>query len=143
LARIGHVTVARTINEEYLTDGKISFLKEHLYHYPFNKGLHAWIQKHNRYSTMEAELLMGRGYKNNNWRDVFSKNPTLKRKAIKSFVYQFPGRPIWMFLALYLLRGGFLDGRAGLTFCLLRGFYGFMIDCKVKEYQLRNIGLTL
>ena len=139
LARIGRVTVTRAINEEYLTNGKIGFLKEHLYHYPFNKGLHAWIHKHNRYSTMEAELLMGKGYKNTHWKEVFSKNPTLKRKVVKSLVYQLPGRPIWMFLALYILRGGFLDGRAGLTFCLLRSFYEFMIDCKIKELKLRKI----
>ena len=37
LMKIGHVRVERSINEEYVTDGKISYLEAHLHHYPFNK----------------------------------------------------------------------------------------------------------
>jgi hypothetical protein len=43
-----------------------------------------------------------------------------------------------MFAALYLLRGGVLEGRAGLTFSLLRAWYEFMIDCKYAELTRRR-----
>jgi hypothetical protein len=69
---------------------------------------------------------------------LFSAEPTLRRKAIKTIVYQMPGRPFLMFCALYLLRGGFLDGKAGFIFCMLRSFYEFMIDCKALEAKLRR-----
>jgi hypothetical protein len=48
-----------------------------------------------------------------------------------------------MFLALYLVRGGVLEGRAGLTFCLLRAWYEFMIDVKRRELQRRQSNLPV
>jgi glycosyltransferase involved in cell wall biosynthesis len=143
LLKVGRVSIEREINEEYHTDGKVGFLKEHFLHYSFNKGFHAWFEKHNRYSTMEAELLAENASTEINWRDIFISDPVLRRKAIKSFVYKLPGRPFLVFLALYIIRGGFLEGRAGLTFCLLRSFYEFMINCKMREIRLRKMELPL
>ena len=143
LARIGYVKVERAINEEYKTNGKVGFLKEHLMHYPFSKGFHAWFEKHNRYSSMEAGLYAKSNIDIVKFRNLLSKNPTLRRKAIKSFVYRMPLRPLLMFLALYIFRGGFLDGYAGFTFCLLRTFYEFMINCKISELRLREKNLPL
>ncbi len=143
LARLGRVRVERTINEEYVTDGKVELLQTHLNHYPFNKGFHAWFEKHNRYSTMEGELLEARQAERHPLSDLLHRDPTLRRKWIKSLVYRLPGRPLLMFFALYVVRGGFLDGRAGLTFCLLRSFYEFMIDCKAHEVGLRKQNLPV
>lgn len=143
LARLGRVQVKRAINEEYHTDGQVGFLREHLLHYPFNKGLHAWLEKHNRYSTMEAEAMMSPGAHRLRLRDLCHSDPTVRRKGIKALVNSLPGRPLLVFWGLYFMRRGFLDGRAGLTFCLLRAFYEFMIDCKVKEIQLRKRAMSL
>jgi glycosyltransferase involved in cell wall biosynthesis len=52
LMRLGRVRVERAINEEYHADGTVSLLEAHLHHFPFNKGFAAWIEKHDRYSTM-------------------------------------------------------------------------------------------
>lgn len=133
LMKIGHVRVERSINEEYVTDGEIGYLQEHLYHYPFNKGFRAWFEKHNRYSTMEAELFIHNSVNKPNPKELFSKDPALRRRAVKSFVYRLPGRPLLMFIALYLIRVGILDGKAGLTFCTLRAIYEYMINLKVRE----------
>jgi glycosyltransferase involved in cell wall biosynthesis len=135
LVKIGEVQVEREINEEYVTDGKIDFLQEHLFHYPFNKGLSSWFDKHNRYSSMEAKLLCGNGFTTPSFKKIFSTDPVDRRKAIKALVYKIPGRPFAMFFALYIVKGGFLDGRAGLIFSLLRAFYEFMINCKVRELK--------
>ena len=142
LVRRGRVQVRRPINEEYQADGAVLSLSGHLDHYPFNKGFAEWIAKHNRYSSMEAQLfeqrtaapLIG---------SVFARNPVERRRAIKDRVYRMPGRPLLMFLALYLLRGGVLEGRAGLTFCLLRAWYEFMIDVKRRELRQRVASLPL
>jgi glycosyltransferase involved in cell wall biosynthesis len=142
LARRGRVQVRRPINEEYQAEGAVVSLSSHLDHFPFNKGFAEWIAKHNRYSTMEAELFEQRAAAPLTG-SVFDRNPVQRRKAIKDRVYRLPGRPLLVFLALYLVRGGFREGRAGLTFCLLRAWYEFMIDVKRRELRQRAAGLPL
>jgi hypothetical protein len=44
---------------------------------------------------------------------------------------------------MYLLKGGFLDGRPGLTYCALLSIYEYMICCKVRELRRREEGLPL
>jgi glycosyltransferase involved in cell wall biosynthesis len=143
LMRKGKVRVERAINEEYHTDGGIAHLNNHFFHYPFNKGFHDWFEKHNRYSTMEAQSLTNGEAAKLRLRDLFVRDPVLRRKAIKNIVYRLPGRPVLMFCALYFVRLGFLDGAAGLRFCILRSFYEYMISCKMKEIQLRNKGFSV
>ena len=126
-----------------MTDGEIGYLQEHLYHYPFNKGFSAWLEKHNRYSSMEAGLLVQNNSKRPGLEELRSKDPALRRRAVKSFVYRLPGRSLLMFIALYLFRGGILDGRAGFTFCTLRAFYEYMINLKVKELRRREKSLPV
>jgi hypothetical protein len=42
----------------------------------------------------------------------------------------------WRFLQLYILRGGILDGFAGLVLCMLMSFYAFLKDARVwAEYH--------
>ena len=139
LARVGRVWVARPINEEYLTDGLTGELACHLHHFPFNKGMSAWVAKHNRYSSMEAEMLVGRQNcaVRPSMRDVVSTDPLSRRRALKYVVYRMPFRPMIVFLGVYVLRLGFLEGRAGLTFALLRSWYEFLINVKVAELKRR------
>ncbi len=141
--RVGRAWIERPINEEFKTDGQVGSLRGHLDHYPFNKGFHEWIAKHDRYSTMEAQLLLSAQTRVWRWRDLMAHDPVRRRAALKGLVYALPGRPALMFMALYFLRGGILEGRAGLTFCLLRAWYEFMIDCKVQELRRRARGLPI
>ncbi len=136
LARRGKVWVERPINEEYCTSGRTAELAGHLHHYPFNKGLAAWIDKHNRYSSMEARLAFERG--GQRWPALgalASRNPLERRKAAKQVLYRLPCRPLVVFLWLYLGRGGFLEGRAGYTFARLRAWYEWLIDLKRRELE--------
>ena len=49
-----------------------------------------------------------------------------RRRALKHLSYHLPGRPALRFIYQYLLRGGFLDGRAGYRYCrLLARYEGF------------------
>jgi hypothetical protein len=45
-----------------------------------------------------------------------------------------------VFLYLYVVRMGFLDGRAGLAFSRLRASYVLLIDLKVAEADRRDRG---
>ena len=143
LARVGRVRVERPINEEYHTDGTVLRLQHHLDHFPFNKGFSEWVGKHDRYSTMEAELRLQQRGQRVPIRELLSADPLRRRKALKSLGYAARGRPLLMFLGLFIVRGGFLEGRAGFTFCLLRAWYEFMIDLKYRELRRREQGLPL
>jgi hypothetical protein len=143
LVRVGRAWVERAYNEEYHTDGDSAELEAHLDHYPFNKGFAAWVEKHDRYSTMEAELRLHEQENPHRWRDLFAHDPVLRRRAHKSVLYQLPVRPLVVFAGLYFLKGGVLEGRAGLTFSLLRAWYEYLIDCKLVELRRRAAGLPV
>lgn len=142
LVRPARVRVERAINEEYLTDGAVGLLQSHLHHYPFNKGFAAWIQKHDRYSTLEAQLRLEDPGANRDAR-LFSRDPTERRRALKSLLYRVPGRPFIVFCGVYFGKGGIVEGGAGLTFSLLRAWYEYMIDCKTLELRRRARGLPV
>jgi len=135
LFRNGKVQVRRKVNEEYITEGKVANLSSHLLHYPFNKGMNWWFEKHRRYSQMEAELMKNELQGPNKLSQLFAKDPVIRRKAQKRLSYQIPFRPQVIFLALLILRGGFLDGRAGFAFCKLRMTYEKMIAEQFKQLQ--------
>ena len=143
LFKAGTVRVEREINEEYHTDGEIGHLQEHLIHYPFNKGVAFWLERHNRYSSMEAKALVGEMRGKLKPGGLFSSDPTIRRKALKQLAYRIPARPLVTFCYLYFLRLGFLDGMPGLTYCRLRSMYEYMIDLKVRELRRREKGLPV
>ena len=143
MVRPDMVTVKRAINEEYHTDGKVEYLTGHLLHYPFNKGISHWIDKHNKYSSMEAELLVNETISNIYIKDIWNFDPVVRRKALKKIIYSLPGRPVLIFFALYILRMGILDGKPGFIYCLLRAYYEFIINVKAKEIKRRNNGLSV
>jgi hypothetical protein len=126
------VRVIRAVNEEYDTDGEVRVLTEHLDHFPFAKGVAWWVERHNRYSTMEAALLRGEP-PSPTWGQLLARDPAQRRKALKAIAYRLPFRPALVFAYLYILRGGFLDGIPGLQFCALRSGYEFLIDLKLAE----------
>lgn len=143
LIRVGRVTIHREINEEYYTDGKVGFLSEHVVHYPFNKGIAHWYERHNRYSSMEASALVREVEGYWRWRGLIARDPVMRRKALKQLAYRLPGRPLLVFFYLYFVRRGFLDGRAGIIYCTLRAFYDLMIDLKALEIRRRRRGLPI
>lgn len=138
LFRKGQVRVEREINEEYYTSGEVALLKGHLIHYPFNKGIAYWFDRHNRYSSMEALKLSEERAESISWKDFLSKDPMLKRKAFKAFAYRLPFRPLLTFCFLYILKLGFLDGKAGFHFSFLRSTYEYMILLKMKELNSKS-----
>lgn len=120
--------------ETYEADGKIGRIEEPFLHYNFSKGLSEWFAKHNVYSDREAAaLLAGAGSVNRD--DLMSEDPIRRRKVLKKLSYRLPLHPWLKFLYMYILRGGFLDGRAGLTYCTLQAIYDYMIGLKIKESQ--------
>jgi glycosyltransferase involved in cell wall biosynthesis len=130
--KVGFCKVEREINEEYVTEGEVYNLQSHLEHLPFNKGVEEWFNRHNQYSTMESKIILQKSNKIK-FKDLFAKDPSLKRAAQKALVYNLPMRPVWVFVIFYFIKLGFLDGRAGFYYCLMKFNYELMISCKVAS----------
>jgi glycosyltransferase involved in cell wall biosynthesis len=143
LVRLGRVRVEREVNEEYITDGRVAHLKAHLHHYPFNKGVAYWFERHNRYSTMEAMAKLSLRRDRIVLRNVFTGDPIDRRRVLKQLLYHVPLRPLIVFFYLYFVRLGILDGRAGFYFSRMRAAYEMLIDLKVVESQRRQRDLTV
>lgn len=132
LFKYGEVTVEREINEEYYTKGRVSNLNNHLLHYPFNKGVNWWFEKHNLYSKLESEKMRIEINEPFQFSMILSSDPVIRRKFLKRLSYKFPFRPQVVFIIFFIFKKGFLDGSTGYTFCRMRKVYETMIDIKFK-----------
>lgn len=126
----------RLINPTSIPDGPVGIVSGYLDHYPFSKGISHWINRHNNYSSLEAEQI----FTNRNETFSFIKAFTAKdfhqrRFHQKELFYRLPFRPFIKFLLLYILKRGFLDGQAGYTYARLQAFYEYMIVLKTQELE--------
>lgn len=133
----------RLINPVNVIDGSVGEISGHFDHFPFSKGMSHWFEKHNRYSTLEAQQIINNG---KNMPDVslmkalFEKDRNVKRFHQKEIFYRMPARPAVKFVLLYFLKGGFLDGQAGYTYAKLQSLYEYMIVVKTRELRLQEQG---
>ncbi|MBS1722244.1 MAG: glycosyltransferase family 2 protein [Armatimonadetes bacterium] len=136
----------RIINPVPRVDGPVGDCEGHFDHFPFSKGMSFWIERHNRYSTLEARQIVEN--RRNNVPFSVIKAFTCKdfherRFHQKELFYRLPARPLVKFMLLYGLKGGFLDGRAGMTYSVLQSIYEYMIVAKVREMELQAKGVKL
>jgi len=123
--------------EREVCEGSTGFLTETYPHYTCGKGMSRWIEKHNRYSTDEAQetlhqLQSGRV----NWKKLFfGKTEVERRHALKDLSLRLPLRPLVRWFYMYFMLGGWRDGEAGFAWCTLQGFYEYLIVLKVKELK--------
>lgn len=138
LFKLGSIRYERLTNPVTIVDGAVAETNQHFNHFPFSKGMTHWFDKHNRYSTLEAAQIVENRKANSNfsfWKALTSKDANERRFHQKEFYYRLPLRPLVMFILLYFVKLGFLDGRAGLTFTVLRSIYEYMIVLKVNELE--------
>ena len=127
----------RLVHEHVILDGEAGYLANPLLHED-DKGLERYIERHNHYTSLEAvEVLraergLGGGQLGG---DLAARGPQ-RRRALKTFAYRrLPCRPLFYFLYMYVLKAGFLDGRIGLRYCLIKTFFEYMIDLKAAELR--------
>jgi glycosyltransferase involved in cell wall biosynthesis len=116
-------------------DGDLGKVREPFLHYPFSRGLGHWLDRHNDYSTREAEMELSTalGW---TWREVLWGHGPQRRKALRNLARNLPFRPFLRFCHHYFWQWGFLDGRAGLAFSLLMAGYEGVIVLKRREMEL-------
>lgn len=100
------------------------------------KGIDEWFDRQNRYASKDAEFEFQQSGGPLRARDLFSGEPLVRRAALKRFAHRLPARGVFYFLYAYIWRRGFLDGRDGLMFCVMRAMYQSQVAIKV--YSLRR-----
>lgn len=117
------------VHEHPLIEGEIGRINARVTHRDF-KTLEHYIHKHNAYSTWEAhryELLLKKSSTS------MSLNQKIKYKLLNTGLL-----PVAYFIGAYVLKLGFLDGKAGLYLALYKAHYFFQIQTKIKEIQSKN-----
>ncbi|RRA50124.1 glycosyltransferase family 2 protein [Acidipila sp. EB88] len=135
LVRLGRVRYTRAINEFLETDGETRTLRGSFQHYPFSKGLARWFEKHNQYSSMEAEIVADRAFRGEASLHTALLHPDFhtRHRARKAIFYLLPARPLVRWLYILVARGGLLDGTAGIAYATLQAFYEWQIVLKTRE----------
>lgn len=128
-----------------LSQGKVANLQHDIID-DNKKDLSFWIDKHNRYADREVKDLLNMGVEQD---DPLLKKGQLSQASQRRWIKKnFYGRsPLFLraflyFLMRYTIGLGFLDGREGLIFHFLQGFwYRFLVDAKIYEIN-RNASLA-
>lgn len=114
-------------------------------HYTHNlsaDGESALIEKHRRYARQEAASYWKRHYSpaplEPQAASLFSSDPLVRRRALKSLSQHLPARGLLRFLYQYVGRGGFADGSAGFAYCVLMAKYEHWIAQEIRRQKPRT-----
>lgn len=124
------------VNERPIVDGPVGKLKGILEHHD-SSNLHYWFDKQNRYSTMEA-IMMVKG-------DSLSATPRLlgstleRRMFFKKIFFKVPFRYQIQWLHEVFGRGAWRDGRVGFTWGRLRVEARRMRELKAREMRMTGV----
>lgn len=120
--------------ETQTVDGEIHELENDLIDENL-KGIDEWFTRQARYAGKEAEHELA-GEQRFMPGELFAPDPLRRRNAVKRLAARVPGRAMLYFLYAYVWRRGFLDGRDGLMFCMMKALYQSMIV--IRKHDLRR-----
>jgi glycosyltransferase involved in cell wall biosynthesis len=128
----------REVHEHVVLNGPAGYLRHDLLHLD-RRGLEAFVARHNRYSTLEAAArFKAEQDAPDRARLPLSliASPVQRKRLVRERVWpRIPAKPLALFVYMYVLRRGFLDGRAGLALCLFHAFQEFMVGLKLAELR--------
>ncbi len=132
---------ARRYDQHFYVDGPTGRL-EHPMIDDIRMTLGEWVVRHNRWADAEAEELVSGGTATGVTARLGG-NPVERKRALRGGYNRLPWflRAFLLFLYRYVVRLGFLDGRAGLVFFVLQTFwFRFLVDAKLYERELGKRG---
>lgn len=137
LWRTGRATFEdRAVNEHAIVEGEVSYLHGFVEHRN-TKSLSDWLDKHNRYTSLEALSLIQGNIVGGVTPRLFGRADE-RRIWLRSLYYRVPyrlGVALVYFLYRYVWKLGFLDGVAGFHLCFLQVAFRYITDLKVCEYR--------
>jgi glycosyltransferase involved in cell wall biosynthesis len=132
-------------DQHFVVEGQCETIKTDMID-TLTDSLQSFTERHNRWSTLEAEDQFY-GYATKNTAQLVQAkangNAQQRRRYAKSLYEKFPlfVRPFIYFLIRYFIKLGFLDGGRGLIFHFLQGFwFRFLVDAKIYELRKRESG---
>nr|AXL96538.1 glycosyl transferase [Providencia alcalifaciens] len=102
-----------------------------------------WTEKHNNYATREAIDTLNAIYKFSESDGIEPKllgTQEQRKRYLKLKYHKLPIfiRPFLYFIYRYIIKLGFIDGKKGLIWHLLQGFwYRLLVDCKIYDIKRR------
>ena len=129
----------RAVNEHLVVEGTTGRLKNDFVHEDL-RGVGDWIDKHNRYATLEARELFRRRSEQTGEIDAhfFGTQAQRKRWLRHKVFNRMPPliRPFFYWVYRYVLCGGFLDGREAFVYHFLHAlWFPLLIDVKYLEMK--------
>lgn len=128
------------VHERLIVDGSVGKLKSPLRHDDY-KGLTAYIDRHNKYSSWEADVrlrMLGGMLGKSELKPSLFGDVQQRRRWIKNIAIRVPGEPLLWFLYHFVFRLGMLEGRRGLIASQIRAQYINHVRSKMFE---RSAGL--
>jgi glycosyltransferase involved in cell wall biosynthesis len=131
-----------SVGERACVDGPVGRLANDIVDQD-QKGLASWLHKHVRYAELELRVRGEPAPLRERIRRFRSRDRTdsrpLARVVLKDLVFPaMPARPLVLFLYMYVVRLGLLDGRAGLRFCFFHAWYQAAVNGLRAETRLRS-----
>jgi glycosyltransferase involved in cell wall biosynthesis len=133
----------REVHEHVVLHGRVGYLRHDLLHHDL-RPLESFIARHNGYSTLEARARFKAE------RDTPDRarlpvsllaSPVQRKRFVRERVWaKVPAKPLMLFVYMYVMRRGFLDGRAGLALCVFHAFQEFMVGLKLAELRRLESG---
>jgi len=122
------------VHEHVLLNGRSKYLSAPMEHYAF-PDIAAFIEKHNRYSTWEAEAReqLCQGTSRETLPAKAFGTEAERKRLLKKVSMSLPCRPTLRFLFHYIWKQGFRDGYRGWVLCRLLSWYEQMITFKEHE----------
>lgn len=130
------------VGERATVDGPVGHLTNDIVDED-RKGLARWLHKHVRYAELELEkrdpsARLRERVRRFRGRDRTETRP-LARIILKDLVFPaIPARPLAVFLYMYVVRLGLLDGKAGLRFCFFHAWYQAAVSGLQAEARMRG-----
>lgn len=105
------------VHETVQINGETTFLNNPLLHYSYN-NISEHVKTINRYSDLTA----------------LEKYKLGKKSGVALSILE----SIWKFFSMYILRFGFLDGKAGLVIAIMGSYYNFLKYIKLYELNKKT-----
>ena len=139
LVRMGKVHYAGGVWEHFEAGTSVGTINEPYVHYGNSQGFSHWLERHNRYSTWDAESVFSY-LESRNWESFGTSLRLFDRKVAARF---WRLRPILRFVLMYVIRGGFLDGPEAFVLCVRYAIFDYMTAERVAELRRRKAGRPL
>lgn len=123
------------VGERACVDGPVRRLRNDIVD-DDRKGLAVWLHKHVHYAQLEAQRRQQPPSQPNRVSALRSRRDSrpLIRALMKDVIFpSVPAKPLALFLYMYIVRLGLLDGRAGLRFCFYHAWYEVSVAALQSE----------